>query len=267
MKHNPAAGATYLLEGIRSLMRPGLRRYVALPLLVSSVVFLAIGWMAADQFEVLLDWILPQDGWLSFLRWLLWPLFALATILIVFFTFTAIANLIAAPFNSLLAEQVERQILGATRSGETDNIDASPAARTAGIVTGALSSIGSELRKLGYFALRAALLLPLFLIPGVNIVAPFLWLLFTAWYIALEYSDYPLGNRGMAFPEQRRRLREIRLAALGFGGAVNLLMLVPVLNFLAMPAAVAGATIMWHRQLRSGEDGDSVESTGRSSVG
>jgi len=256
MKQNPAAGATCLLEGMRALTRPGLRRYVALPLLVSSIVFVTIGWIAVDQFEVLLDWMLPQEGWLSFLRWLLWPLFAVATVLIVFFTFTAIANLIAAPFNSLLAEQVERQILGVTPPGEPVKLGTSSAARTAGLVGEALDSIGSELRKLGYFALRAALLLPLFLIPGVNIVAPFLWLLFTAWYVALEYSDYPLGNRGMAFPEQRRRLGEIRLAALGFGGAVNLLMLVPVVNFLAMPAAVAGATIMWHRRLPPVKDGN-----------
>jgi len=256
MTHNPVSGPAYLLEGMRTLARPGLRRYVAVPLLVNVIVFWVIGWIAVDQFGILLDWMLPQEGWLSFLRWLLWPLFAVAAILVVFYTFTAIANLLAAPFNSLLSEQVERQLFGADLSETASSPNTNPAARATGLVAETISSIGSELRKLGYFSLRAALLLPLFFIPVVNVAAPFLWLLFNTWYVALEYSDYPLGNRGMTFPQQRRKLGEIRLTALGFGGAVNLLMLIPVANFLAMPAAVAGATIMCRsRRLHSIDKG------------
>ena len=41
-----------------------------------------------------------------------------------------------------------------------------------------------------------------------------------------------------------------RLTALGFGGGVMLMMLIPGLNFLAMPAAVAGATALWVDRLK-----------------
>lgn len=108
-----------------------------------------------------------------------------------------------------------------------------------------LPSLLSELRKLFYFLLRAVPLLILFLIPGINLAAPFLWLLFNAWFLALEYGDYPMGNHGIRFGDQHRWLKARRLTSLGFGAGVTLLMLIPLLNFLAMPAAVAGATLLW----------------------
>ena len=36
------------------------------------------------------------------------------------------------------------------------------------------------------------------------------------------------------------------------GSGLTLLMLVPVLNFLAMPAAVAGATALWVKEIKPG---------------
>ena len=71
-----------------------------------------------------------------------------------------------------------------------------------------------------------------------------MWLLFSAWMLALEYLDYPLSNHGRLFPHYRGALRQRRWLALGFGGAVLLLTLVPLLNFIVMPAAVAGATAL-----------------------
>ena len=63
--------------------------------------------------------------------------------------------------------------------------------------------------------------------------------------LALEYLDYPMGNHGLLFPEQRRRARERRLLVLGFGAAISGLTMIPVINFLVMPLAVAGATALW----------------------
>ena len=73
--------------------------------------------------------------------------------------------------------------------------------------------------------------------------------------LALEYSDYPLGNRGLSFRDQRRLLRKHWPRTLSFGGMTLLLTLIPVLNFLAMPAAVIGATLMWVREMPERGDG------------
>lgn len=237
MNNNPFKGFGYLLKGMGMLLSPGLKRYLFVPLLVNILVFSLAGWLGYTQFSDLLDWLLPVDSWLAYFRWILWPLFAITILLVTFYTFTAVANLLAAPFNSLLAERVELQVSGTK-----------PPRDNRKIMTILLPTMMSELRKLGYFLIRAIPLLILFIIPGLNLFAPLLWLLFSAWFLALEYMDYPMGNHQITFSQQHKGVKKQRLTALGFGGGVTLLMLIPVVNFIAMPAAVIGATLFWVEQ-------------------
>jgi CysZ protein len=239
MSDNPLLGAGYVLRGLRLITQPGLRRFVLVPFLINTVLFATLGWYAYRQLDTFIDWLLPP--WLEWLSWLLWPLFGLAGLLIAFYTFTVMANLIAAPFNGILAEKVESHLSGS---------DARVSGSASKLLRELVSALLGELRKLGHLALRAVPLLLLFVIPGANLVAPVLWILFSAWALALEYADYPMGNHSLTFPEQIKRLRERRMTALGFGGGVLLLTVIPVLNFVAVPAAVAAATIMWVEQLR-----------------
>ena len=241
MANNPLSGITYLLRGLSLIGKPGLRPFVIIPLLVNILVFSLLIWFGIDQFEGLMDRFLPSDeSWLAWLRWLLWPLFAIAILLVVFYTFTVIANLIASPFNGLLAEKVELY-LGGDLTDQPGGLKQ--------VLKDIIPSLLSELRKLLYFALRAVPLLILFLIPGLNLIAPFVWLAFSAWFLALEYADYPMANHGLQFKEQHRRLKQARYSAMAFGGGLTLMMAVPLLNFLAMPAAVAGATVFWKERL------------------
>ena len=243
MAQTPLDGASYLIRGLSLITKPGIRPFVMIPLAINITVFSLLIWLGIDQFEVLMDRFLPDDeSWLSWLRWLLWPLFAIAIVLIVFYTFTVIANLIAAPFNGLLAEKVEQKLGGEMpkQSGGMKQI-----------MKDLVPALLSELRKMSYFLLRAIPLLILFIIPGINLIAPFLWIAFSAWFLALEYGDYPMANHGLAFKNQHQRLKKARLTALVFGGSLTLMMMVPVLNFVAMPAAVAGATVFWRERLKS----------------
>ena len=230
----PATGAGYLLRGLRLLLRPGLRRFLVVPVTLNVVIFSVAAWIALTRFQLVVDRYLPQESWLDYLRWLLWPLFALTFMLLVFYTFTTIANLLAAPFNGLLSSKVEQLVTGRI-----------PPDLPSGLVADILPSLFMELRKIVYFLVRALPLLLLFLIPGIQLIAPLLWIAFSAWFLALEYLDYPMGNHGLKFKQQLGQLKRLRLLALGFGGAVNLLMLIPLLNLVAMPAAVAGATLLW----------------------
>jgi CysZ protein len=238
MSNNPVTGLGHALTGLRLLWRPRLRRFVILPVLINCLVFVLLIWGGLQLFDDFMARMLPADSWLIHLQWLLWPLFASAAVILVLYSFTLVANLLAAPFNGLLAEQVEALLRGRPAAP-------APAPWWAGILPG----LAGELRKLTYFLLRALPLLALFLIPGLQLVAPFLWLAFGAWYLALEYAGFPMDNHGLGFAEQHARLRRIRLNALGFGTGITLLMAVPGLNLLAMPAAVAGATALWVRDL------------------
>lgn len=234
MLHHPVIGFGYLLSGLRLLLRPALWPYVLIPLSINVTIFGLLLWFAAGQFGALIDSLLPQlPEWLAWLSWLLWLGFALLAAVLVFFTFSLVANLVGSPFNGLLAEAVERQLTGR---------EPPPSGSLRQALREAPQAIADELRKFGYFLLWAIPLGLLFLVPVLNLAAPLLWALFSAWMLALEYLDYPLGNRGLRFAEQRTHVRAHALLGLGFGGSVLLATMIPLLNLLVMPAAVAGAT-------------------------
>jgi len=240
----PFTGAAYLSRGLSLLINPGLRRYVALPMATSVLSFSIAVWWGMGQFGAFNGWAhgyLPF--WLIWIEWLLWPIFTIAPVVVVFYFFTLVTNIIAAPFNALLAEKVSRQISGLPMGG-------GPGFGTA--ILRVPSSLKEEWRKSVWFIVRALILVVLFFIPLVNLVAPLLWALFSAWSLALKYLDYPIGNQGLEFDETRALAAENRWLVLGFGVAVLIMTIVPVLNFVAMPAAVAGASALWteHMALR-----------------
>ncbi len=237
MKNSILQGPAYIFRGFNILTNPGLKRYIILPIIINILVFIGIGWFAASEFQGYMDQLLPEGGsWffipLDWIRWILWPLFAVTFLFVIFYAFTIVANLLASPFNGLLSEKVEFILTGE-----------SPKQAPSSIISNIWPALRSEAVKLLYFLVRAIPLLLLFLIPVINLVAPFIWLLFIAWYMTLEYCDYPMGNHGLSFQEQRNQLKKVRFRAIGFGGGITLLMLIPILNFFVMPAAVAGATI------------------------
>jgi CysZ protein len=237
-----SSGATFALRGFTLLNRPGIRHFVVIPLLINLVLFAAVIGYGATQFEAFLEWLhsfLPT--WLEWLRWLLWPIFTLTAALIVFFLFTPIANLIGAPFNALLAEKLELQLTGQTPEDGKGFKD---------LLSEVYLALKNELKKLVYLLVWTIPLLILFVIPGINLLAPLVWFVFSAWMLALEYADYPMGNHRLAFQEERRLLKKNLSLTLGFGSAVALITTIPILNFLVMPAAVAGATAMWVSKLK-----------------
>jgi CysZ protein len=235
----PLRGAAYLWRGFKLITQDGLRRYVIVPLIINIVLFGGALWYGADKFGSFIDGLLP--AWLDWLRWLLWPLFAAAVLIAAFYTFAIVANFISAPFNSLLAAQVERRLTAGKPSAETP--------------FSIIESLAHEVKKILFLLGWAVPLAVMFLIPGVNLLAPFAWLLFSAWMLALEYCDYPMGNHGISFQEQRRLLRRRGFLNLGFGAATLFVTSVPLLNLVAIPAAVAGATALWIENMR-GERGD-----------
>ncbi len=247
---NPITGAGYLLRGLKLIMQPGLRRFVAIPLVINLVLFAGLIWFGASQFEALLNSVMPElPGWLQWAEWLFWLLFGVSALLVLFFAFSLLANIVAAPFNGLLAEAVEVHLTGEQLDGDSG---------WKKMLTELVPTFIDELRKLLYLLAWTIPFLLLFLIPGINIIAPFAWFAFMAWMLVLEYADYPMGNHGLRADEQKLCLRKKRLMSLGFGGAVSVATMIPVVNFLVMPAAVAGATAMWVEQFQ-GQTGELLE--------
>lgn len=245
MSAQPLGGPHYLNAGFKMIMRPGLRIFVLLPLSINILVFFGLIYFAVQRFNGWVTQLMPNlPSWLSFLDYILWPLFVVLVLLIIFFTFTTIANLIASPFNSFLAEKVEIVARGG---------DHFPPFSWVELFAMVPRTLAREMRKLGYFLPRALGLLILSLIPGVNIIAAPLWVIFNIWMMAVQYIDYPADNNKVSWTVMLQWLRSQRFLSLGFGGITYLALMVPVFNLIAMPAAIAGATLLWvdHRQVDS----------------
>ena len=224
-------GARYLLQGFRLIRLPGVRRFVLVPALINMILFGGLIVLGGRYFDGWMDTLLPS--WLGWLEYVLWPIFAVAVLAVSYYTFTLVANLIGAPFNDRLSARVAA------------HLGCAPAESNLHWSRAALVSIADELRKWLYFAALALLALVIWVVPVTTLLAPLAWMLLGIWMMALEYADYPMGNDGLTFREKRAWLRNHRGLAIGFGGLTLVATLIPVVNFLVMPAAVAGATALW----------------------
>ena len=210
---NLLKGAGYLLKGFKLMNQDGIRRFAYLPMAINALLFSVAIWFGYSQFDLWLNSLMPSwlpDWLMSAVMWLIMPIFTALVGIIVFFSFSILANFLASPFNGPLAEAVER-----------------------------------------YFLLW---IIPLFIfswIPVVNIVAPVLWFLFSGWMLTMEYHDYPMGNHQLKFPEQRDKLKNQRGLTLGFGLATLAVTMIPIVNFIVIPAAVSGATALYLEQIKA----------------
>lgn len=233
----PRSGFYYFAQGWKLITLPGIRRFVILPLLVNVLLLGGAFWWLFSRLGSWIPALLRHvPDWLQWLSYLLWPVAVLSILLIFGYFFSSIANWIAAPFNGLLAEQLEARLTGATP----------PDAGVVGIVKDLPRIMKREWQKLAWYLPRALILLLLYLIPGVGqTVAPVLWFLFGAWALSIQYCDYPFDNHKVPFEKMRTALRARKTLNLQFGGIVSLLTLIPVINLFIIPVAICGATAMW----------------------
>lgn len=228
--NNPLVVLHYLLRGTELLTHKALRLYIVIPLLINTVLYSLAIWVG---YHYVNSWILSLiPDWLHWLHWLLSPILLVSFIIIGFFTFTVVANVIAAPFYGKLSAKVSALYTASTPQNDVEL---------------PLSQVmKAEFKRLRYVLSRTIPLLILFIIPGINLVAPVLWMVFGAWVIALEYFAYPLENKGILFVEQHQFSKKIGLGTLSFGALTMLGLSIPIVNIFVAPAAVIGATLFIH---------------------
>ncbi|MBV1951292.1 MAG: sulfate transporter CysZ [Cycloclasticus sp.] len=229
-------GLRCFIAGIGLLKHPKLRRFVWIPLLINICLFSIATWGLWTYLISSIDALLPS--WLSWLSWFIIPLFMVSMLTIVYYTFTLISNIIAAPFYGQLAKNVEAHLKGHPFIEKTDGY----------FVAEMLGMIASEVRKQLYYLVRALPLLMLSMIPGVNIIALPAWLLFSAWFLSFEYAGYTFENHGVLFNEQKNILANFKLPGMAFGGISLLATAIPIVNLFAPAIAVAGATKMLYER-------------------
>lgn len=231
-------GGNYLLRGVLLLAQPGIRPYVIIPLAVNTLLFGVVVWYLFGWLHAVFEWIdsfLPS--WLHWLEWLVVPLLLVTFATTLFSLLSMVINLLAAPFNTLLAERVEYHLTGQLPKGTP--------LTTQVVLTQTVPLVWNELGKILYSFIWMVPFLLLFIVPIIHFAAPFFWLLYSAWMLTIQYLDIPMGNHELSGGQIRRYMRRERMLSLGFGSMALLINTLPVINFLAMPASVAGATLLW----------------------
>ena len=227
-------GLAYLARGLKLIQTKGLKRFVLIPIAINFLLFGgAVYWLTVTTQA----WTDKVIGWLpSYFQWveyLIYPLLVIFILAMFYFLFTSVTNLIAAPFNGLLSEKVERYESGQTVSDEG----------IAGLIKDIPRTLGRELQKMWYFLPRAIGFFLLSLV--LPVIGQVIWFFWISWMMAIQYLDYPFDNHKLPFDRMRFELRAQKGKSLGFGFGIIVLTMIPLVNLVVMPLAVAGATAMW----------------------
>lgn len=254
--HLPATGigtgVRLVLEGSRMLIRNrGLWSLAAVPVAFCAIALSAAGSLvyfnAAPLYEALTSWLpaFEVEAWYQWLwlgplklltRSLGIALFAIVSGLSVLVALL-LANLASAPFLDLLSQRVERDLLGTVVASEETGF--------AAIASEARRTMANELQRVLFFAaVWGVITLGGAVIPGAQLIAPPLLVVFTAAFLPLDYAGYHLDRRQVSFRARREWLKAHLWTMLGFGGTAMAIALVPGLNLLLLPALVVAGTLL-----------------------
>ena len=233
----PLSGIGYLLKGAKLLSHPKLRLFVFLPLLINIIIFAsAFGFLFISITEWIDGYLNELPSYLSWLTYIFWPIIIFSILFSFSFIFSTLANLIAAPFNGLLAEKTENLL---TNSSINDG-------SLKDLFTDLPRIFKRECQKWLYFLPRMLICLLMFFIPIIGqTVAPIIWFIFAGWMMAIQYADYPFDNHKVSFAAMKKILAGKLSKNLTFGMVVSVCTTIPVINFIIMPIAVCGATAAW----------------------
>jgi CysZ protein len=158
---------------------------------------------------------------------LFWVAFGVA----MFFVFSFVVRLIAAPFLALLAERTVPTVAGAP----------APASPGGPFVRWILRPIGEAIVLLALRLAVTLLALPVLLVP---VAGPIIFSIVSMALLGLDLVDIAQSARGIVLGPRMRFAWKNAGACLGLGVGAGLLMLVPCVNVLLLPAAVVAAVLL-----------------------
>ena len=230
-------GFHYFLQGWQLISKKGLKRFVVIPILLNILLLSILFWFFITSIQHQIDaFMLLIPIWLQWLSSILMIFTTLLILLCYYFIFNTLSGFIIAPFNGVLAEEVEI-LLSGEKISDDGLLD---------VVKDIPRTIHREWQKLCYSVPRLLILFLLSFIPliGQSFV-PILFFIFTSWMMAIQYCDYPFDNHKIPFTTMKYALRQHSVLNITFGTLVTFCSFIPFINFVIIPVAVCGATAIW----------------------
>ena len=204
------------------------RKYLFLLFLPTALGLMAltVGWGYFFAYhDNLIGYILPEAPeawyWMVF-YWIGYAIAYLGFMAVSLLACLLVTNIITSPVYDLVSIAIEKDLTG----------------RVEEITLGrSLLLIGEELKKaLFIIIISVTSFIATSFIPGANILS----LLITAFLVGWDFYDYPLARRGWHFKQRLKFVFKDVWSVTSFG----LWLVIPFLQFLLMPLAIAGGTLI-----------------------
>lgn len=221
-------GALALLSGLRLLLgraelRAILWRMLALLLVLMIVLSSATFWLVD---YVIALWIPTGDAWYwQVLSWLAGLLAFVLAMICGVVSFVLLGSAVSAPWLDDLASRTE-SLSGSAVTGQSS-----------GWLQLVLQSLSNSIRPLFGLLLWGGAALLFFWVPPL---ATAIWTYGAVRFLSYELIDATASRRDWDFNMRKQQLLDRRWFYFGFSGLAMLMLMVPLLNLLVIPAAVVG---------------------------
>jgi CysZ protein len=219
----------------RLVVTPSLWAFAIAPVVVSAAVLGVTGWLVYEALaDQLRSWAQEHLGGalatsVAF-GIVFWAGFAVA----VFFVFEGVVRVVAAPFLVYLADRTVAEISGAP----------APAGPGGPFVRWVVRPVVEALVALGIRIATLHLALPLLFVP---VAGGYIFTVFMMGLLGLDLLDIAQSARGVRLADRLRFGTRHVGACLGLGIGAGLLLLVPCVNVLLLPAVVVAGVLLDER--------------------
>ena len=233
-------GPKLLISGFKLIFTKGYKKLFLFPILLNTLLFVglfySLGQFAMAGYHQLIGDHTWADFWL--LKLMLWGMVLIVGFFVINTCFVFCVNLIAIPFHTKIAEKVMKD--------NDQRIHPQP-----NLWVDIKQTIKRELSKNLYFLPRLGIGLIIFLIPGINLLAPLLWLYLISWILGLQALDYAAELQQISWKNTLIHSKKYPLLVMSFGLLQCFIVTIPIANLLTPPAAVAGGCFLWRQISKS----------------
>lgn len=242
-------GFFIFFEGIKLwLSERSLRRISLIPFFIDGIGLIAGVYLTFQLIPLVIEKILvrPEVGFQLLLYQLLVLVVSISLFFVVLFILFIFANLLALPFNDLLAERTLRLRL---------SFPAGPRNIKEWLLRNA-RNLKTTAIKTGILLVAGVVLALASLIPVAGVFAAFVGI----FLLATDRLDYTFDHYHLSFRERLLFIRTHHLEMLGFTLALAGCMAVPVINILVYPGSVVGGALMVAKLGPTRSDGPRIPS-------